>query len=187
MQQRTWLGVTVVDGDSGVTIVGVNPNSPAQAAQLQADDVIMAVNSTSITSAADLQAMIDAAASGDVVTLTIERGSDQLSVDVTLSSRGGGRGQFAPLSDPLQAAEFALHVQIEEVDGSYQVVAVDDNSPFALQVGDVITAINDTAIELGRLDDAVNSAQRQYRHPDGAARRRGNLGRGAAFVLRRSR
>lgn len=144
--QRTWLGVSVSDTDNGVTIVRISQNSPAETAQLQVDDVITAVNGEAIASASDLQAVIDAAASGDVVTLTIQRGSDELSVDVTLSSREGRGGMFAPLSDPLQAAEMMLDAQLEGVEAGYQVVAVNDNSTFALAAGDVITAINGEAV-----------------------------------------
>ncbi len=143
--QRTWLGVSVSDIDNGVTIVRVSPNSPAETAQLQVDDVITVVNGSAITSADDLQAVIDAAASGDVVSLTIERDGEQLSVDVTLGSRNG-RGAFAPMSDPLQAAESMLDVSLEGVETGYQVVEVGDRSTFDLAVGDVITAVNGEAI-----------------------------------------
>ncbi len=144
--QRTWLGISVSDGDSGVTIVRVSPNSPAETAQLQVDDVITAVNGSAITSASDLRAVIDAAASGDVITLTIERSGSPLSVEVTLGSRDGRGGRFAPLTDPLQAAEMMLNVQLEGVETGYQVVSVDDNATFDLAVGDMITAVNDEAI-----------------------------------------
>src|SRR5579871_3671510 len=74
-QQQTWLGVTVNDAGTGVTITQVIPNSPAATAQLQVNDVITAVNGTTVDTAADLQKIIQAAASGDKVTLTIERNS----------------------------------------------------------------------------------------------------------------
>ncbi len=143
--QRTWLGVSVSDTDTGVSIVRVSRNSPAETAQLQVDDLITAVNGSAITSASDLQAVVDAAASGDVITLTIERAGEQMSVEVTLGSRDG-RGGFAPLSDPLQATEMMLNVQLEGIETGYQVVEVGDNATFDLAVGDVITAVNDEAI-----------------------------------------
>ncbi len=123
--QRTWLGVSVSEADGGVTIARISPNSPAETAELADGDVILAVNGTSITSASDLQAIIESAADGDVVSLTIERESEQISVDVTLTTRmgrGGFAPGFVPMSDLLQVAEFALDTELEAVDGGYQVV-----------------------------------------------------------------
>ncbi len=141
LAQRTWLGVTVNEAGDGVTVVRVSANSPAEAAGVQVGDVILAVNDTSVDTLADLQAIIEAAAPGDVVSLTIERGAEQISVDATLSSRAD-RGQFGMLGDALQAAEARLNATLEAVDGGYQVIAVSDASPFDLVEGDVITAVN---------------------------------------------
>ncbi len=141
--QRTWLGVAVSDDGTGVTITRVVANSPAATAQLQVGDVITAVNGTAVDTAADLQKIIQAAAVGDKVTLTIERNSAQSSVDVTLGSQPVGGPLF---NDPLRMAERALGAQLESAADGYQVTAVDSNSPFSLQVGDVITQVNGTAI-----------------------------------------
>ena len=141
---RTWLGVAV---DENLTITRIAPGSPAETAQLQLGDVIAAVDGTEVATAADLRALIEAAASGDVVTLTIERDAEEISVDVMLSAlqgRGGMRGMIA--DDPLHIVERALGATLEAVDGGYQVVSV-ENDAFALEAGDVITAINGEAID----------------------------------------
>ncbi|MBI1257535.1 MAG: PDZ domain-containing protein [Chloroflexi bacterium] len=150
---RIWLGVSVSDDGTGVTIQRVSPGSPAEAAQLQANDVILSVNGTTVDTADELRAIIDAAASGDVVTLSVQRGTETLSIEATLATTSGrigmGMGPGAPAlpTDSLQAAEWVLHVQLEAVDGGYQVTAVnpndDDNT---LVVGDVITQVNGTDI-----------------------------------------
>ena len=152
MPARIWLGVSVSDDGTGVTVRRVSSGSPAEAAQLRANDVILSVNGTSVDTAEELRAIIDAAASGDVVTLSIQRGSETLSVDATLatiSGRIGGLqvGQGAPTlpTDSLQAAEWVLHAQLEAVDGGYQVTAT-NNRMDTLAVDDVITAVNGTAI-----------------------------------------
>ena len=146
--QTTWLGVTVKDDGTGVTIERIAPGSPAETAQLQVGDVITSVNGTAVDTAADLKAIIDAAASGDVVTLAVTRGTDSISVDVTLAARTGrgDRGTMTFPTDPLQAAELVLHAQLEAVDGGYQVVSVDGRNQFQLAVGDVITQVNSTDI-----------------------------------------
>lgn len=147
--ERPWLGVSVSETEDGVIITRVAPGSPAETAQLQVDDVIVAVNDTAIESADDLRTAIAAAASGDIITLTVERADEELSVEVTLDAQifGGPRGMFA---DPLQIAERAMGVTLEESEDGYTVTAVDENSPFALEVDDVITAVNDE--ELAALD-----------------------------------
>jgi S1-C subfamily serine protease len=140
--QRTWLGVAV---DESLTITRIAAGSPAESAQLQVGDVILTVNGTEITSADDLRAVIEAAAAGDVVTLTVQRDAAEVSVEVTLSAKEGRGGMFE--ADPLHGAERALGVTLEAVDGGYQVVSVADNSPFGLEAGDVITAVNGEAID----------------------------------------
>ena len=153
MSARTWLGITVSDEGTGVTVKRVSPGSPAETAQLQADDVILSVNGTTVDTAEELRAIIDAAASGDVVTLSVQRGSETLSVDVMLATSSeplGRMGQGAPAlpTDSLQAAEWVLHIQLEAVDGGYQVTVVNGSSSAAtLVVGDVITEVNGTAID----------------------------------------
>jgi PDZ domain-containing secreted protein len=146
--QTTWLGVSVKDDGTGVTITRVAPGSPAETAQLQVGDVITSVNGAAVDTAGELRAIIDVAASGDVVSLSVTRGTDAISVEVTLAARTapGNRGTMTFPTDPLQAAELVLHAQLEAVDGGYQVVSVDGRNQFQLAVGDVITQVNDADI-----------------------------------------
>ncbi|HEU5368970.1 MAG TPA: PDZ domain-containing protein [Ktedonobacterales bacterium] len=62
-------------------------NSPAQQAGLQTDDVIVAVNGQPISGNDDLAAALLNQQPGTKVTLTIERGSAQRTVTVTLGER----------------------------------------------------------------------------------------------------
>lgn len=146
--EKAWLGVSVSETDTGVVITRVATGSPAEAAGLAVDDVIVAVGDTAITTVDELLAVVDAAAVGDVVSLTVTRADEELSVDVTLEARqrgmGGGRGGM--FADPLHMAARALGVTVEEADGVYTVTAVDEDAPFALEVGDVITAVNGEAL-----------------------------------------
>ena len=141
--EKAWLGVSVSESDAGVIITRVATGSPAEAAGLEVDDVIVAAGDTAITTVDELLAVVDAAAVGDVISLTVTRADEELSVDVTLEARqrgiGGRSGMFA---DPLQATAHALGVTVEEADSVYTVTAVDEDAPVALEVGDVITAVN---------------------------------------------
>lgn len=88
------LGLSV---DSGVYIVGVVPESPADDAGLvesgvdsrrgpaAGGDIISAVDGNAISSVGDLVEQLNASAPGDQVTLTVVRGSESLDIEVTLA------------------------------------------------------------------------------------------------------
>jgi putative serine protease PepD len=87
-----YLGVTSTDpsdGSLGALVASVAASSPASAAGLQSGDLIVAVDSTAITSATDLSAAIGAHASGDKVALTITRGTATVHLSATLAARPG--------------------------------------------------------------------------------------------------
>ncbi|WP_035987041.1 HhoA/HhoB/HtrA family serine endopeptidase [Leptolyngbya sp. KIOST-1] len=66
------------DDEPGVLIVGVLPNSPAQAAGLEVGDVIRAIEGAPVDSPPDVQARVEASAIGDTLNLEIHRnGRDQ--------------------------------------------------------------------------------------------------------------
>jgi len=78
---------------SGVLVVSVLPNSPAERAGLQAtgsasssDDIITAIDGHPITSIDGLTSYLNTKQVGDRVTLTINRGGRQLPIPVTLAN-----------------------------------------------------------------------------------------------------
>lgn len=100
--QPAWLGISGVDvGQSnltlpvpdGVVVVSVSPNSPASAAGLQgmpndttAGDIITAVDGKAINTMSQLASVIGGHAPGDKVALTVLRGTQTLTLNVTLGS-----------------------------------------------------------------------------------------------------
>jgi putative serine protease PepD len=80
-----FLGVSLQDVDGGAGIAGVSAGSPAATAGLAAGDVVVGVDSTHITSSADLVAAIRAHKPGDKVKITFVRGSAERSVTATLA------------------------------------------------------------------------------------------------------
>ena len=91
---RAFLGVSARtaadDQNSGVgngaEIVQVEPGSAAADAGLQAGDVITAVGDRTVTTSTELTAAVRSKAPGDKVTLTVRRGNDTSTTEVTLGS-----------------------------------------------------------------------------------------------------
>jgi putative serine protease PepD len=73
--------------DDGAPIAAVQPGSPAEAAGLQAGDVVTRVDDTRVADFADLIARIGSHTPGEQVTLTVTSGGAERTVDVTLGSQ----------------------------------------------------------------------------------------------------
>ncbi|WP_198406081.1 HhoA/HhoB/HtrA family serine endopeptidase [Parathermosynechococcus lividus] len=74
---------------NGVLVVQVLPNTPAAKAGLRWGDVITAVDGQPITSAEELQAVVDASKVGQVLNLTIQRGDRVQRVNVRTAELPG--------------------------------------------------------------------------------------------------
>lgn len=86
---RPYLGIAgglSRDGD-GHTVVEVEPDGPAAAAGLEANDVITAIDGTPITVEEPLQDLLYTRRPGDTVTLTVSRDGEELEITVTLGER----------------------------------------------------------------------------------------------------
>jgi len=93
---RPWLGIIGIDisrelarrfnltVDTGVMVMRVIPESPAERADLQSGDVVAAVGDAHVASMEDLQREIRTRTAGDTVSLVVVRGSDEGRVRVTL-------------------------------------------------------------------------------------------------------
>ncbi|MEX1023192.1 MAG: trypsin-like peptidase domain-containing protein [Dehalococcoidia bacterium] len=68
----------------GALIGGVQPGSPAEAAGLQADDVIVAIDGEPLVGESDLPEALDAREVDDQVEFEVRRGEETLTVEVTL-------------------------------------------------------------------------------------------------------
>ncbi len=148
--ETAWLGVALVQEDETVVIGRVVRGSPADEAGFQLGDVVTSYNGEAVTSVEQLIALVQAAAPGDAAAFEITRDGEALTIEATLGTAPGLRMQrfeFALDVDPLAWAERAFVADLEAVDGGYEVLDVLNNdNPFTLEVGDVITAINDVPV-----------------------------------------
>nr|MDQ6895697.1 PDZ domain-containing protein [Actinomycetota bacterium] len=95
--QHAYIGVsaadtTVTDGSSkrqAALAKAVSAGSPAAAAGLQANDAVIAIDGKAVDSSESLVANIHEHKVGDVVTLTVIRGSQRQDLKVTLAARPG--------------------------------------------------------------------------------------------------
>lgn len=77
------------DLPNGLHITYVEPGSPADQAGLTVGDILLRVENVSVTSTDELEKALYAFDPGATVQLTIHRGSDQISVSVTLGEIPG--------------------------------------------------------------------------------------------------
>ncbi len=77
-------GALLRGDDTGPAVV---PGSPAAKAGLQAEDIVLEVDGTPVDATNTLIALIDQYNVGDTVTLKVQRGSQTLSIPVTLAER----------------------------------------------------------------------------------------------------
>jgi S1-C subfamily serine protease len=87
---NAYLGAEVQNatgGDAGVLVVSVPPGGPAEKAGVKPDDLITAVDGTSVASVNELFAALGEHVAGEQVELTLSRGSKQLKLTVTVTDR----------------------------------------------------------------------------------------------------
>lgn len=82
-----YLGAEIKDGKSGVDVVSVAPDGPAERAGVKAGDVITALDGTDTANSKQLLNAIATHSPGEQVTVTVVRGSAELGLDATLAAQ----------------------------------------------------------------------------------------------------
>jgi putative serine protease PepD len=100
--EHAYLGIVMVDTPDGVAVTGVREGGPADDAGVRAatgerteegarvptgGDFVVEFDGKEITTSAELQAAVDALQPGDRVTMTVLRGDDRETLEVTLGDR----------------------------------------------------------------------------------------------------
>lgn len=144
---KPFLGVGVTSADKGVQVDQVEAGSPADKAGIKVNDVITAIDTKAVTSDT-IGSVIAGHKVGDVITVTLTRGTASMDVKVTLAARPTTAAQ-PPSTNP-SAARPVLGVQIENTTNGPTIRAVATGSPAekaGLKVGDILTKIGDTAVK----------------------------------------
>ena len=142
--ERPFLGITFSAEDNGALVRAVLADSPAAAAGLQVDDLILALNGEELAPA-DFVETIAALAVGEEITLTILRDETETELDVTLGSAPTRRSQWQAFSD---GAFLGVSLVTDEAGVLVEDVVPESPAEAAgLQAGDLLRSINDEEVE----------------------------------------
>ena len=158
-----------LDIERGAVVTRVEADSPAQAAGLQAGDVIVAVNTSKVESSRDLRNAIGLVRVGEGLEVEVRRGKRRFRLDVRVGGAGSGGTRAASVDTP-PALRGAVLRDLQRGDPAYGriegVIAaeVEPRSPAArngVRPGDIIVAVNRRRVRnTGELADAFEQAGR---------------------------
>jgi len=141
-----------IDRNNGALISQVTPNSPAAEAGLQAGDIVIEVNGTSIADANAMANAIGLLKIGDEVNMTYVRDGETQTTTATVANPESGQVRADALHPALAGATFSelderspLFGQVEGV--LVTEVAQGSRAAEYLQPGDVITSVNRQAVD----------------------------------------
>jgi predicted metalloprotease with PDZ domain len=98
---KAWAGMDIKKGDEDSPKIGnITPGGPAEAAGLEKDDVIVAVDGRAAATADDATAMIDLRNPGDVVKVAVMRIAQLREFTVTLRSNPYATYTLKPMENP---------------------------------------------------------------------------------------
>jgi S1-C subfamily serine protease len=82
---------------NGVQVTSVDEGSPAEQAGIEPDDLIVAIDGEEVQNSQALIGAIRSHQPGDTISVTVERGGEELSLEVTLGSQNDNAGETAYL------------------------------------------------------------------------------------------
>jgi serine protease Do len=151
---------------TGMKVVGVHPDSPAQKAGIEPGDVIVAANGVSITGAEALSAVVHKSGASLSLTVRDTRTGKDARVEVKLGGDEPAATAPAP-ADPVPSGSgrklgVVTELVFHDVDPAAKVTEVEPGSPAAvagIEPGDVILEANGTAVLHPKtLDDIVRKS-----------------------------
>jgi serine protease DegQ len=152
----------------GAVVTQVEPDSPAEQADIHAGDVIVEFNGLPVDGSADLRNMVGLVRLGDTAELELIRDGRRQRVEATIGRAAALTANSGATIEKLQGAEFrnldSTHPQFGDLEGVI-VASVEQGSPAwrnGLRQGDIITAVNRSPVssveELSNAISDVSSA-----------------------------
>lgn len=149
---QPYLGVRLQNTDEGVRIVDVAEGSPAEEAGLLADDIIVSINDTAVSTIREAQEAIAALRVGDSASLTVRRGEEELTLEVTL--------ERTPLSQ--MNMRFGNRFGLSYDGTNWSIDELAEDSPLyeaGLRAGDILNTIDGEPFDPAAVMNAVTSAE----------------------------
>lgn len=146
--EHGFLGVSLAETRAGARVAEVLAGSPAEAAGIQAGDLITAVNGEAAATAAEVVAAISALSAGDSVALSLDRAGDSVDVTATLTTKPvepeveESSGRSGTRFFNIRSRESLTY---SSADQTWAVGELSEDAPLyadGLRAGDVITAID---------------------------------------------
>jgi serine protease Do len=174
--RRGWLGVQIqpvtediagalgLDGPGGAIVVRPLPDSPALAAGLRTQDVILAINGTAVANSRELARAIGNLDPDAEVRLTLIRAGERMEMSVTLAAMPNDAVRMAAAPDAPAPSPNGLGLGLAETrNGAVVIADLDPNGTAAvagLREGDRIAAIGNIDVnDVGDVRTAVDEAR----------------------------
>lgn len=153
--ERGFLGIGYASDDAGVRVTEVVANSPAEAAGIQVDDIITAIDDTSVTGDTIVD-VISGYSAGDTIQLTVLRGEETLELSATLSKTPTSTARLPGFRLNNLGLGFALS------EDGLSITQLSEDHPLyeaGLREGDVITAINGEPLSIPGIMPQLRAAE----------------------------
>ncbi len=149
--------------DWGVLVGDVAPEGPADKAGVKVGDIVLSLNGRTMRNARQLEAYIFRSPMKQKITLEVQRGANQLSIDVPVTDSVDDPQRFADMVNPEDnlvpklgilgiGIDKSLAAMLPDLRNSYGVVVAAGSSPAdltsgtGLQPGDVIYSVNQAPV-----------------------------------------
>ncbi len=159
VDSSAFLGLEVRENDSGsleslsfdpgVRVHSVIERSPAMAAGISVDDILLSFDGTELAAPRDLSSLLEGAAGGDRVRLNLLRGDTAFDVDVTLSG-GSADADGAAVEEAFVLDPARTRGAWGTNDGAVLVARAEDGPLRKLPLGTRVTALDGERIVSGR-------------------------------------
>ena len=151
-----------LDSPDGALIARVVPGGPAEAAELQPRDVIVALDGVPVADAAALRYQIGLRSPEENATLEVIRDGKRISVTVVLSPADRAMGRHRPEAAEAEHLQRLQGLTLTDDQGGITVVGIapmSDAARAGLMVGDRIVAVANTPVfQLDQLRDVIAAA-----------------------------